>query len=175
MRLGLIKTTKEALTPQQKVLAAQALIYKQTKDAQGDFARTSDGLANKQRILSAQFANVQAQIGQKLLPVALKLATFASERLIPALTRLGQRLEGPVSEAFARVSAFMRDDFLPVAERVFGWLAENVPPVLERIGAFIAGVSRMALHPMPTDAVPLPVHQIIQQLPQLDILDGLLA
>lgn len=137
LRLGLIKTTKEALTPQQKVLAAQALIYKQTKDAQGDFARTSDGLANKQRILSAQFANVQAQIGQKLLPVALKLATFASERLIPALTRLGQRLEGPLTNAFNRVAAFMRDDFLPVAERVFAWLAENVPPVLERIGQFI--------------------------------------
>ena len=43
---GLISTTKNALTPQQKVLAAQAVIMKQTGDAQGDFARTSDGLAN---------------------------------------------------------------------------------------------------------------------------------
>lgn len=137
LRLGLIKNTTQALTPQQKVLAAQALIYAQTKDAQGDFARTSDGLANKQRILSAQFANVQASIGQKLLPVALKLATFASERLLPALTQLGQRLEGPLTNAFNRASAFMRDDFLPVAQQVFGWLAANVPPVLERIGRFI--------------------------------------
>jgi hypothetical protein len=30
LELGIISTTKNALTPQQKVLAAQALIYKQT-------------------------------------------------------------------------------------------------------------------------------------------------
>ena len=51
LELGIISTTKNALTPQQKVLAAQALIYQQTGTAQGDFARTSDGLANKTRIL----------------------------------------------------------------------------------------------------------------------------
>jgi hypothetical protein len=59
---------KGALTAQQKILAAQSAIYKQTTDAQGDFLRTSDGLANSQRTLSAEFANIQAQLGQKLLP-----------------------------------------------------------------------------------------------------------
>ena len=48
--LGITKTTKDALTPQQKVLAAQSAIFKQTTDAQGDFARTSDSAANAQRI-----------------------------------------------------------------------------------------------------------------------------
>ena len=38
---------KGALTSQQKILAAQSAIYKQSSDAQGDFARTSDGLANR--------------------------------------------------------------------------------------------------------------------------------
>ena len=60
---------KGALTAQQKILAAQAAIYKQTTDAQGDFLRTSEGLANSQRTLSAEFANLQAQLGQKLLPL----------------------------------------------------------------------------------------------------------
>jgi hypothetical protein len=59
---------KGALTAQQKILAAQSAIYKQTGDAQGDFLRTSDGLANSQRTLRAEFANVQAQLGAKLLP-----------------------------------------------------------------------------------------------------------
>lgn len=75
-KLGLIKTTKQALTPQQKVLAAQAEIYAQTKDAQGDFARTSGGLANQQRILSAQFKDLQATIGKAFLPVATKVVKF---------------------------------------------------------------------------------------------------
>ena len=73
LALNLIKTTKQALTPQQKVLAAQAAIFKQTADAQGDFARTSDGVANQQRILQATFQDLQAEIGQKLLPAFNKL------------------------------------------------------------------------------------------------------
>ena len=70
---GIIKSTKEALTPQQKVLAAQAEIYRQTTAAQGDFARTSDGLANQQRILAANFEDVKVKLGQELLPTVLNV------------------------------------------------------------------------------------------------------
>lgn len=68
MKLG-IYDGNGALTAQQKILAAQAAIYNQTKDAQGDFARTSDGLANSQRTLKAQFDDMQVSLGQALLPV----------------------------------------------------------------------------------------------------------
>ncbi|CAB4152856.1 hypothetical protein UFOVP613_36 [uncultured Caudovirales phage] len=44
--MGLIKTTKEALTPQVRVLAAQAEILANSTDAQGDFNKTQDGLKN---------------------------------------------------------------------------------------------------------------------------------
>ena len=47
LALGIISTTDQALTPQQKVLAATAEIYRQTGDIQGDFTRTSEGLANR--------------------------------------------------------------------------------------------------------------------------------
>src|SRR5262245_48519550 len=69
MKMGLISTTKDALTPQQKVLAAQQEILAQTTDAQGDFARTSDSAANQQKTLSAQLDNTQAALGTALLPV----------------------------------------------------------------------------------------------------------
>jgi hypothetical protein len=67
---------KGALTAQQKILAAQSAIYKQTNDAQGDFLRTSDGLANSQRTLKAEFANLQVELGKKLLP-QMKEFTYA--------------------------------------------------------------------------------------------------
>lgn len=67
LALGIVKTTKESLTPQQKVLAAHAAILKQTADAQGDFARTSEGLANGQRILTAEFENQKAELGSILV------------------------------------------------------------------------------------------------------------
>ena len=92
LELGIISTTKNALTPQQKVLAAQALIYQQTSAAQGDFERTSDGLANKTRILTAQLENAKVTIGEALLPIVLELATFFSDKVIPIVQQ--------VSEAF---------------------------------------------------------------------------
>jgi hypothetical protein len=85
LELGIISTTKNALTPQQKILAAQALIFEQSSDAQGDFERTSGSLANQQRILQAELENVTIEIGQKLLPVAVQFATFANDKLVPAI------------------------------------------------------------------------------------------
>lgn len=73
LELGLVKTTKDALTPQQKVLAAQAAIMEQTTDAQGDFARTADQNANAQRIQQARVADLRAELGTKLLPIQLKV------------------------------------------------------------------------------------------------------
>lgn len=72
LRQGLIKTTKDALTPQQRVLAVQSLILKQTSAAQGDFARTADGMANSTRIMKAQLENAAAELGEKLLPIVNK-------------------------------------------------------------------------------------------------------
>lgn len=75
LRMGLIKTTKEAMDPQTKALAAQALIFAQSGTAQGDFTRTSAGLANQQRILGAQIEDTKTKLGEQLIPVVLKITT----------------------------------------------------------------------------------------------------
>jgi hypothetical protein len=66
-----------------KAQAAYALILKDTSLAQGDFARTSDGVANQQRILAAQFADVRAEIGTALLPVYKTLLGFINDQVLP--------------------------------------------------------------------------------------------
>ncbi|WNO25840.1 tape measure protein [Arthrobacter phage Altadena] len=68
MKMGLVKTTKEALSPQNKILAANALIWQQSKDAQGDFARTSNSTANVAKRLESAQTNLAAKIGGKLAP-----------------------------------------------------------------------------------------------------------
>lgn len=73
MELGLADANGE-LSEGAKVQARYAVIMDQIGAAQGDFARTSDGLANSQRILAARMQDVTAEIGQKLLPYALKAA-----------------------------------------------------------------------------------------------------
>jgi hypothetical protein len=65
-----------ALNQQQKVLAAHQEILSQTTDAQGDFERTSEGLANTQRILQAAVEDAKAEIGVGLVD-ALESASQA--------------------------------------------------------------------------------------------------
>lgn len=106
LKLGLIKTTKEALDPQAKALAAQALITKQTAAAHGDFARTSGGLANQQRILSATVSNLGAKLGTALLPFVLKVVTGAN-KLIETFTggsREGSRFSGTIQRVGQAIS-----------------------------------------------------------------------
>jgi hypothetical protein len=81
MKMGLYDGTG-ALDAQAKVLATQKIILQQTSDAQGDFARTSDGAANQQRILAAQIDNAKVSLGQAFLPILEAvlpvLVTFAT-------------------------------------------------------------------------------------------------
>jgi len=67
-----------ALTDQQKILAAQKVIFQETTAAQGDFERTSSGLANTQRSLTAQMENLQVSIGQALLPVVQAILPYVT-------------------------------------------------------------------------------------------------
>jgi hypothetical protein len=67
--LGLGGVGRE-LTEGEKVAARYALIMEQTKDAQGDMARTGDSLANQQRKLTADIKRLQEEMGAALVPVA---------------------------------------------------------------------------------------------------------
>ncbi|MEO6205216.1 MAG: hypothetical protein ABIO67_07540 [Mycobacteriales bacterium] len=73
------KGSKTELTAAQKAQAAYSIIMKDTKTAQGDAARTSGGYANATRILQKKLADARVEIGQKLLPVALRLTTSFSK------------------------------------------------------------------------------------------------
>ena len=111
MELGIYKGSG-ALTAQQKILAAQSAIYKQTGDAQGDFARTGDNLANKQRTLSALFKDFQIQLGQKLLPAATDFANG----LVKINDAFGN-MPSPVQNAIDKLNIFMK-------------IAENINPLI---------------------------------------------
>jgi len=84
LRLGLIKNVKTALTPANKVLAAQSLILQKTTDAQGDAARTADGFANQTKILKKNFVDIRNEIGSAVLPAVTTLTTLLASGLKPA-------------------------------------------------------------------------------------------
>lgn len=72
------KKNASELTAQEKAAAVLAIVTKDGARASGDFARTADGAANKQKILTAEFQNQQAEIGQKLLPAWSGLLSIAT-------------------------------------------------------------------------------------------------
>lgn len=110
LELGL-SDGKATLDANSKAQAAYALIMEQTTLAQGDFARTADGLANQQKILSARWSEMTTALGQELLPATTGFVSFLSDKGIPALSEAGgaakdaasalNSLPGPVKAAAA--------------------------------------------------------------------------
>lgn len=71
------KTNASELTAQEKATAVLAIVQADGARAMGDFARTSEDAANKQKTLTAQTEDLQARIGTLLAPVqALALEGF---------------------------------------------------------------------------------------------------
>ncbi len=63
-----IETAWKSMSQAEQTTLRYNYLMQATADAQGDFARTSDSLANQQRILQLNLQNVQAELGQALLP-----------------------------------------------------------------------------------------------------------
>ncbi|HEY9817753.1 MAG TPA: hypothetical protein V6D20_18395 [Candidatus Obscuribacterales bacterium] len=78
LEMGLYKG-KGALDPTSKAMAAYQVILEQTTTAQGDFARTQDGLANSQRTLGALWSDMLATMGEGLLPVMQDLVSWMKQ------------------------------------------------------------------------------------------------
>ncbi len=85
--LGLAETTKE-VDNQAKAQARLAIIYEQTDKVAGDFVNTQDSLANQQKILSAEFENAQAEVGEALAPALIELLGIVNDNIIPAMVDL---------------------------------------------------------------------------------------
>lgn len=124
MKMGLISTTKEALTPQQKALAAQAEILAQTSDAQGDFARTADSTANTQKRFAAETANAQAALGEKLAPAftaVRRVGIDAMTGLVDGINKVGPVIEtakGFISGLFSGGGGFDASAILAPLETI---------------------------------------------------------
>ena len=89
LEMGLADANGE-ISEGNKIMARQALILEQLgkTGTLGDFERTSGGLANQQRILTARFKNLGIALGKILLPIAEKVS-----RVIGKLLTVGEKLQ----------------------------------------------------------------------------------
>lgn len=120
LEMGLAAST-DALTPAMLAQARYAIILDQTKTAQGDFARTSDGLANQQRIADAQWKDLTATVGQALLPVQLALISSLNELTQRVLPPLAEFITTKVTPAMEAIGAIISSTVGPMIEAAMGW------------------------------------------------------
>lgn len=88
---GLIASASE-MTESIKIQARFGLLMQETEKTAGDFLNTSDGLANSQRILTAQIKDAQATIGGALVP-AIEGVLGVVLPLVEAFTALPEGLQ----------------------------------------------------------------------------------
>ena len=104
MSMGIKKSYNEMTQAEQATLRYQ-YIMNATADAQGDFANTSDSLANQQRILQLEIQTLAAEIGQDLMPIAQEILTIARDG-IQWITENKGALEGLAAAAGVAATAY---------------------------------------------------------------------
>jgi hypothetical protein len=87
-----------AMTEADKVAARYALLMQETAQMSGDFANTSDGLANSQRILAAELENARSTIGEAMIP-AIQGLMGAVRPVLEAFTALPKGMQQTIAIA----------------------------------------------------------------------------
>lgn len=117
-------------TEAQKVQGRYQAIIEDTAKAQGDFARTSDGLANKQRILDARLQDLQATLGALVVGPATDFLGFLidvidlSPKVSDKVAGINERIaeNAKVTEEAAAAAEAFHDDWRPLTEL-------DIPPI----------------------------------------------
>lgn len=139
------KRVAAELTAQEKALATQKLLMEGAGAAAGDFARTSDSLANRQRTVAAQMENVKTSIGNALLPVMAALTSAVSILMTwwTNLSPAGKELVGVIvamAAAVAGVIAAVKTWTIVQGILNATLLANPVALVIAAVAALAAGL-----------------------------------
>jgi hypothetical protein len=143
---------KGALDAGAKAQASYAIMLEQTTTAQGDFARTADGLANKQRIASAKMEDAQARLGNIFMKVAsvalpifsdaltsvMDVVSGATEALSPLVDQYGPAIGKVFTDAGNAVSGFV--SIFTGGSAGVGEQATGLNETIGKIGSTFSGV-----------------------------------
>ena len=142
------------LNATQRQQAAYGLLLEQTDKVQGDFKNTSDELANSQRIMQANLADIQAELGTAFLPTLTEVMAFARDDLLPVWRELNETVGPALAAALDMVWGPLEDlgteltdlfeGVLPGGISVFGFLAGQIIIVAAGLATLISWVTYTA-------------------------------
>lgn len=129
---GIKKSWKEMSQAEQTTLRYNYLMSV-TKDVQGDFAKTSDSLSNRIRILGGRFTEMKTKLGEQLLPYANKAVEIAL-KLVSGF----QKLPSPIQKVILVITVLV--GAIGPAIGIIGGLTVAAGAVVTAIGAIGAPV-----------------------------------
>ena len=139
-----------ALTAAAKAQASYALIMEQTSLAQGDFARTSEGLANQQRITDATMGGIKETLGTALLPAMTALqSTINKIAADPAFQEFLQKAVDALG-AFATKVIENIPVVIDTFQKVASWLSDHegvLIGILVALGAAVTAFVYLTVAP----------------------------
>ena len=132
-----IKKKLNTMSQAEKVALRYEYVLNATKNAQGDFARTSDGAANQMRVVSQAVKDLGADFGKILLPVITPLIKSiadavkrfanldeATKKTVITVAALAAAI-GPVLIAYSKLSKLYGDLQLGVARIIALWIEQS--------------------------------------------------
>ena len=123
--------------------ARYALMLEQSTNAQGDFARTSDGMANQTRIMTAQLKDAAAMLGQNLLPLALALVQGLN-RLLTTFNGMSPAMQKVVI-GFGMILAALGPIIFVIGKIVsLISVISSIGPMVSGLGISFAGIGSAA-------------------------------
>ena len=135
MQQGILRTVKE-MTQQEKILLRTQYLLEVTKNAQGDFARTSDSAANQMRKFTETLKMVGADLGNIMLPAFTRIITKVNE-LLKDFRELDEETQTMIINFGLTAAA------IPPLIFVVGQLAEGFA-ALNRAVIFLTGTKGLA-------------------------------
>lgn len=134
-----IRKTLKAMTQAEKVQLRYQFVMAKTANAQGDFARTSDGAANQMRIFQESMKELGANIGAIILPAFIKVVKFGN-KLINFFKGLDQQTKTLVVTVSALAAA------LPLIITAVGYLSTALAFISGPIGLTVISLASLLFY-----------------------------
>ena len=125
------------LSQAEKVQLRYKFVLDSTKNAQRDFARTSNGAANQQRILKEGVKELATNFGQKLLPAGTKILATVN-KLISNFSNLTESQQDTILKVLGIAAVIGPAIFL------FGKLTSGVGTAITKFGTFNLSILKSA-------------------------------
>lgn len=132
-----------------QVMLRMNSFMKQTQKATGDYSRTlGTSFENQQKLMKANFQNIQIELGQKLLPTLIKVFSWLNDHLNQVIATLGVlggmfagfKLGKFVGEMIKGIALLMGFASAKVAAQTGIGAIAAVPAMLGAVGGIIGGI-----------------------------------